>query len=237
MSRRINWTTEEIYLATELLWANDRSLVDRKDSRVNSLSKLLKDQHPQNTDASFRSPSSVARKIQNIYDKLPEQESRINKSNGSKLEAEVIKVFIDNEEKALSRATAIEKKFRKRAEELLQENLLEIEADQVGLEGGKRLVAHYRIERDSQIRAKKILELRQSKDGVICEVCGFSFEETYGRRGHEFIEVHHKNFLSKSGKTETRSSDLIGLCSNCHRMIHRSEPWLTPEELSQLLNR
>lgn len=236
MARRQNWSTEEIYLATELLWANDKSLIDRKDSRVLALSKLLKGQRPQNTDPSFRSPSSVARKIQNIYDKLPEHTSRTKKSNGSRLEVEVVKAFLADEVQAYSRALAISKKFKRRAEENLEEELLQMEVSQLGLEGGKRLVAHYRIERDSKIREQKILQLRQSTEGVACEACGFSFEEKYGKRGHEFIEVHHTNFLSKSGEIRTSISDLVGLCSNCHRMIHRTEPWLTPGELAELLN-
>jgi 5-methylcytosine-specific restriction enzyme A len=30
-------------------------------------------------------------------------------------------------------------------------------------------------------------------------------------------------------------ADLALLCSNCHRMIHRSKQWLTPDQLQKLV--
>ena len=33
----------------------------------------------------------------------------------------------------------------------------------------------------------------------------------------------------------TRLADLALLCSNCHRMIHRTKQWLTVEELKELV--
>jgi 5-methylcytosine-specific restriction protein A len=59
--------------------------------------------------------------------------------------------------------------------------------------------------------------------GVECAVCGFDFEKAYGELGKGFIEIHHLHPLGESDaevlvKPET---DLIPLCPNCHRMIHR----------------
>ena len=53
--------------------------------------------------------------------------------------------------------------------------------------------------------------------------CGFDFEATYGELGKNYIEVHHTKPLS-SMEQETivnPETDLVCLCSNCHRMIHR----------------
>ncbi|MDP6032209.1 MAG: HNH endonuclease [Alphaproteobacteria bacterium] len=33
----------------------------------------------------------------------------------------------------------------------------------------------------------------------------------------------------------TKLSDLVLLCSNCHRMVHRKRPWLTVRELRELI--
>jgi len=65
-----------------------------------------------------------------------------------------------------------------------------------------------------------------------CEACGFDFHETYGKLGEDFIECHHVTPVSelKAGAT-TRLSDLVVVCSNCHRMLHRRRPWLTAAEL------
>lgn len=82
-----------------------------------------------------------------------------------------------------------------------------------------------------QLRAKKISSVLQSGGTLNCEVCGFDYGQTYGPRGQGFIEVHHVRPLHDSGPTTTRLRDLALLCSNCHRMIHRTRPWLTPAEL------
>ncbi len=101
---------------------------------------------------------------------------------------------------------------------------LDIEAEQVE-EGSKiegRVKYYYgkRYERDSKNRRLAI-----KKHGVSCHACGFNFEEVYGERGKDFIEVHHIKPLSSLTK-ETDidpETDLIPLCANCHRMVHRRQ--------------
>ncbi|HEX7304188.1 HNH endonuclease, partial [Lentzea sp.] len=66
---------------------------------------------------------------------------------------------------------------------------------------------------------------------LACEVCGFDFESFYGERGKGFAEVHHAVPLHVTGPTTTKLDDLVVLCSNCHRMIHRGKNWMTPDEL------
>jgi 5-methylcytosine-specific restriction protein A len=75
---------------------------------------------------------------------------------------------------------------------------------------------------------------------VTCNVCGFNFEEAYGERGKDYIAVHHLTPVSTFGKTTKvdPKSDMIVLCSNCHRMIHRrKDDVLTPEELTSFLEK
>ncbi|MHA7286576.1 HNH endonuclease [Arthrobacter sp. MDT3-44] len=57
-----------------------------------------------------------------------------------------------------------------------------------------------------------------------------------GHRGHDYIDVHHILPLHASGPTTTRLQDLALLCANRHRMIHRGNPWLTPNELRAMLS-
>ncbi|WP_352230624.1 MULTISPECIES: HNH endonuclease [Asaia] len=35
--------------------------------------------------------------------------------------------------------------------------------------------------------------------------------------------------------TKTKLSDLALLCANCHRMIHARRPWLSLDELRQII--
>ena len=68
--------------------------------------------------------------------------------------------------------------------------------------------------------------------------CGFDFEKTYGERGKDYIEVHHVVPLA-SRDAEVRidpAKDLIVVCSNCHRMIHRKKNQvLSLEELKRII--
>ncbi|MDR6123514.1 5-methylcytosine-specific restriction endonuclease McrA/predicted RNA-binding protein with PUA-like domain [Bacillus sp. SLBN-46] len=74
--------------------------------------------------------------------------------------------------------------------------------------------------------------------GTTCAVCGFDFEDVYGEHGKDFIEIHHKNPLSKleeATEIDPRT-DLVPVCSNCHRMLHRDrEHVLSVEELKDII--
>ena len=37
------------------------------------------------------------------------------------------------------------------------------------------------------------------------------------------------------GEKKTSLSDLVLLCSNCHRMIHKKQPWLELHELIEII--
>lgn len=100
-------------------------------------------------------------------------------------------------------------------------------------EGGKKsgFVSYY--ERNPNLRAAAIRD-----HGVTCKGCGFNFYTTYGDRGRDYIEVHHLRPVKALVKKEKISSknDMIVLCSNCHRMVHRrKDNVLTVEELRKII--
>ncbi|MGK7378341.1 HNH endonuclease [Planococcus sp. 1R117A] len=120
----------------------------------------------------------------------------------------------------------------------LEKNIdLDVEAEEVedgyGIEG--RVANYYgkRFERNSKNR-----KLAIKKHGLDCFGCGFNFEKKYGERGKDFVEVHHINPLSTlTEATEVNpETDLIPLCANCHRMVHRrKDDVLTLQSLRNLL--
>ena len=59
--------------------------------------------------------------------------------------------------------------------------------------------------------------------GLNCQACGFNFEKKYGELGKKFIEVHHliPLYVENNDRIVNPETDLVCLCSNCHRMIHR----------------
>ena len=71
---------------------------------------------------------------------------------------------------------------------------------------------------------------------LVCQVCDFNFEKKYGEIGEDFIECHHTIPVSEMKENhKTKIEDIVILCSNCHRMIHRKRPWLSIHELKKLI--
>ena len=90
-------------------------------------------------------------------------------------------------------------------------------------------------ERDPKLRREAI-----AIHGLNCKACDFNFGDVYGEWGEGFIEIHHSTPISDystEGEETNPASDLIPLCSNCHRMIHRKKDrLLSLEELKSMLN-
>lgn len=98
--------------------------------------------------------------------------------------------------------------------------------------------AHYKYERNSKLRRVKIKDFLTKYGSVHCEICSFNFKVKYGERGREYIECHHTIPVSEmKGEHVTNISELVLLCSNCHRMIHRKKPWLNTNELREILKK
>jgi 5-methylcytosine-specific restriction protein A len=68
-------------------------------------------------------------------------------------------------------------------------------------------------------------------------VCGLDFGERYGALGEGFIHVHHLTELASIGREYEVDPvrDLRPVCPNCHAMLHRTDPALSPEELRAIL--
>ena len=99
-------------------------------------------------------------------------------------------------------------------------------------EGNLKIVNHIIRERNQKIiDLKKKIEIRSNT--YFCEVCGFSFIDTYNQ---EYLECHHNIPISMGVRT-TELKDLKLVCSNCHRMLHRKidEIYLSIEELRELI--
>jgi len=103
-------------------------------------------------------------------------------------------------------------------------------------EGKRRERIHFAYERNRRLREAKIRDHLRTNESLTCLACGFDFTANYGERGVGYIEVHHVVPLHAFGERVTTLGDLALLCSNCHRMIHRGNPWLTPEELLDLVS-
>ncbi len=101
-------------------------------------------------------------------------------------------------------------------------------------EGAVTRVEVNRYERDPAARRACI-----AHHGTACAVCGFDFEQTYGKIGRDFVHVHHLREISTLGPGYQIDpvQEMRPLCANCHSMAHRRRPALTPKQLQAALRR
>lgn len=229
------WVRDEVILACDLVAQNDWQYLDAEDARVIELSGLLQRLpfHPVDVRSdTFRNANGVARKTVDIATHHPDYRGAGTK--GGAIDKEVLLEFLDDPAGMHEIAEALRHAI---ATDAVVEQLLTPidDEDDEAKEGRLLQRQHFVRERDKKLRAKKIADFLTRHPRVHCEVCTFDFEATYGQRGHQYAEVHHVVPLHASGGTKTKISDLVLLCANCHRMIHRSAPWLTPDELRGLL--
>ncbi|MDP1677531.1 MAG: EVE domain-containing protein [Bacteroidota bacterium] len=121
------------------------------------------------------------------------------------------------------------------------ESAFELTGDEDAIEFPEGKIA-YAVHRKRERNSKLIKEAKSQeykKNGkLICKVCGFDFSKAYGKIGDGYIEAHHSIPVSELNEDSlTRIEDVILVCSNCHRMLHRRRPWLTINELTDLLKR
>jgi len=86
----------------------------------------------------------------------------------------------------------------------------------------RRYRYHRRIERNSNAAQQA-----KGVHGLRCQACSMNFAERYGHLGAGYIEAHHLRPISSLEEgVPVRydiKTDFAVLCSNCHRMIHRTE--------------
>ena len=75
---------------------------------------------------------------------------------------------------------------------------------------------------------------------ISCNCCSFNFSDFYGEEiGKGFIEIHHTKPIFTYEDEDLQNTlveavkNLIPVCSNCHRMIHRN--WKKPLEIQNLI--
>lgn len=107
-------------------------------------------------------------------------------------------------------------------------------------EGLKQITEETIFQRSKQLRDYAISCF--TKQGKIdCDCCTFNFADFYGQNiGKGFIEIHHirpifqyedENIINT---IKSAVKNLMPVCSNCHRMIHRN--WSKPLEIQALID-
>lgn len=95
-------------------------------------------------------------------------------------------------------------------------------------EGKQVLKKHLKRERNSRLIKEAKKNFINQHGSLHCEACDFNFKDKYNIADVEFIEAHHLKPISELKEGEkTKIEDIVMLCPNCHRMIHKYRPWIS----------
>jgi predicted HNH restriction endonuclease len=232
------WSRDELILALNLYIQFKGNPPGKGNHGVVELSNFLTEMGSQiaNRASDFRNSNGVYMKVMNFrrFDPTYIAQGKKGLQRGNKLEQQVWNDFATDPARLALTANAIRLAVTKGAVASEEEEDEFAEAEE-----GRILTRLHRIrERNRELVEKKKAAALRQYGCLKCEACAFDFKETYGSRGAHFIEGHHVkpvHTLVVGGKT--RLEDLVLLCSNCHRMVHVQRPWLTIEELKQVLRR
>ncbi len=114
-----------------------------------------------------------------------------------------------------------------------ENNTDEISQDGVEFsEGAPYYAKHLRRERSPEL-VKLIKDNARKAKTYFCCVCKVDFQRIYGV---DYIECHHTIPVSTLGLGDkTKIEDVVLLCANCHRAVHKRKPWLEKGDLYKLL--
>lgn len=231
-SRTQAWLRDELILALDLYMREGRNPPRASLERLSGVLRAIPIEPELAENGNFRNPSAVGLKIYNFVALDPSTDN-VGMTRGGQGDARVWDTFSGDPTRLRLTAAAIEANLT-----TIAPSQAEPEDDSIAEAPEGRLLTrvHAVRERNPKLVATKKAQRLEETGKLACEVCGFEFADTYGERGTGFIECHHTVPVSSLRKgATTKLVDLALLCSNCHRMIHRSAPWLSLEELGDLV--
>lgn len=234
-ARNPNWTRDELILALDLYFKVSPVQTTEKNPGIVELSQILNElpihSHGPGQE-NFRNPNSVYMKLCNFL-RLDPDYPGVGLDAGSKLDEIVWNEYASDRARLAQTARAIRESYSTRSITVI--NIPGV-TDEEFPEGRVLTRVHQLRERNAgAVRKKKDAVLRETGT-LACEVCGFDFFAFYGEAGQGFIECHHTIPVSElTSGSKTKLSDLALVCSNCHRILHRSRPWLSISQLKEII--
>ena len=234
---RYHWDREEHIILLDVYLRYRPQFPSSESNEIQEISRLLRQYHPQKGNPiheKLRNGDGVYMKMMNFRRFDPTTESK-GLPKGNKLEETIWNEYYDRQEELKAKAELIKRSIKEGNSFPDNDHLDEPEMQSEGRVIG---TIHKRHERSKKNKDNKIKDFKNKNTRVICEACGFDFEEVYGERGLDFCEIHHEVPVSEMKQGEkTKLKDLRCVCPNCHRMIHRRKPWLSVEELKLIMSK
>ena len=238
-----NWTKDELILALHFYKSHRESRYQQHSPEILNLADEISRVSVAlglSKEPGLRNNNSVYMKMMNFRARDPAVKAQGQRGleRGNKLEARLWKFFENRDTDLAHTADAIKASLRY---DEFTDGLSETFDDPVMMEAEEgRILSRVHLARErnqSLVQRKKTMFVEQH-GRLFCEACKFDFAKVYGKRGEGFIECHHrKPLLEYSQGEKTKMIDLVLLCANCHRMIHSQAPWLTVEDLGNLLGK
>ena len=233
MAKNKPWSRDEIILALDLYFKIPPSKYDAKSPEVIALSHRLSAIPAQEGEArnpNYRSPAGIAMKLANLLHLDPDLPEGLKAV--SKLDREIWAEFAGDRPRLEATAAAISHAL----EAGTPNEQVPVSDDEEASEGRTLTRLHKSKERNRALVKKKKAKVLKETGKLACEACSFDFAEVYGTHGEGFIECHHTQPLyTLDAGSKTKLSELALLCANCHRMVHAKRPWLSVEQLHELL--
>lgn len=239
MPRNPDWTRDELILALDLYLRFDGPHLQSDHPEVRRLSDLLRTlpfHDPNNRGASFRNPNGVVMKLGNFMRFDPNHHAA-GLARGNHLELDIWQEFASDPYKLRRAAETIRTASARYVAE--QRALYGFGDDEEEFPEGRVLTRlHKEKERSRHVVTRKKREVLKATGRLCCEVCEFDFLKTYGELGRDFAECHHRLPVADLAENHpTRLRDLAIVCANCHRMLHKSRPMLSVDQLRTLVAR
>lgn len=231
-SRARAWMRDELILALDLYMRQGRNPGAAPAQELSDILRAMPVEQELTSNPKFRSPQSVTYKLQNFVALDPSIPTS-GFSHGGRGDKEVWDEFAHDPLSLRDTAAAIVDNL----DSLAPPEAEEVEESIAEAEEGKVLTRVHRMrERSDGLRRQKRKAVKKATGRLACEACEVDLEERYGVRASDFIECHHVVPLHTldPGK-KTRLDDLALLCPNCHRILHLRQPWLTVEEVRELV--
>jgi 5-methylcytosine-specific restriction protein A len=233
--RNPNWSRDELIVTLDFYVQHSPSIPDKKSSEIFSLSEFLNRLQLKlggETGETFRNPNGVYMKLMNFRRFDPSYRGK-GLVRGGKDEQIVWNLYSSNPAQLHKISESIRTLVIN--DSVLPSAVTVSDEEESEAEEGKILTRTHRYrERDKKIVERKKNHTLKTTGKLACQICEFDFAKIYGLRGEGFIECHHTKPVSElDAGAKTKLSELLLVCSNCHRMIHRRKPWLSVEELKQ----
>jgi 5-methylcytosine-specific restriction protein A len=234
--RNPKWSRDELIVTLDFYLRHAPAIPEKGTKQIAELSQrlnILQTLIGGRKEEKFRNANGVYMKLMNFRRFDPNYHGK-GLERGGKDEEVVWNLYANKKEELSKIAYFINQSIETRDKIEMISPLDQDEEE--GNEGQILSRIHRYRERSRDLVDRKKSQFFGDHGSLHCEACGFDFLKIYGERGNGFIECHHTkpvSQLEEDGKTKV--SDLVVLCSNCHRMVHRKKPWLKMDELKELI--